>query len=168
MAIRRLHKVGIILPRDILAYMLLHKLPSSLKVIKQQITHSEIGINPELVLDHLQILANDFRNKEENKIQLTALQTQNEKGPFPKCTGGKNNPNSYHSPANCWALHPELRDIYLKKKYPNGIPSTVSCFHTKNNSFLPIDVILDSGSSSHMFCNSDFFIAIEYKEIGHV
>lgn len=119
-AIRRLHKVGIILPRDILAYMLLHKLPNSLKVVKQQIAHSGIEITPKIVLDHLQIFANDLRNKDKNKVQLTALQTQNKRPPLPKCTSGKHNPNSYHSPKNCWALHPELRDAYLKRENEDG------------------------------------------------
>lgn len=111
--IHRLYEVGINLPPDIVAYMLLHKLPPSFRVVKEQITHSSV-ISPDLVLDHLQISANKRRIKEEGKVQLTALCTN--RGPLPRCTGGKHNNLAPHSPANCWALHPELRDAYLKKK----------------------------------------------------
>ncbi|KNZ54404.1 uncharacterized protein VP01_2957g2, partial [Puccinia sorghi] len=54
-SISRLHEVGIDLPKDIIAYLILHKLPASMTNISQQITHSDKPITAELVLDHLRL-----------------------------------------------------------------------------------------------------------------
>lgn len=60
--VNKLHKIGIILPVDILTYMILDKLPDSLRNIKQSITHSNVQseINPDAVLDHLRIHMNEL------------------------------------------------------------------------------------------------------------
>ncbi|KNZ48230.1 uncharacterized protein VP01_5814g2 [Puccinia sorghi] len=55
-AISRLHEVVIILPKDIIAYLLLHKLPPSTTNISQQITHSDKEITAELVLERLTLI----------------------------------------------------------------------------------------------------------------
>ncbi|KNZ51478.1 uncharacterized protein VP01_3938g1, partial [Puccinia sorghi] len=47
-AVSRLHEVGINLPKDIIAYLILHKLPSSMINISQQITHSNKPITLDL------------------------------------------------------------------------------------------------------------------------
>ncbi|KNZ52391.1 hypothetical protein VP01_3598g1 [Puccinia sorghi] len=58
-SISRLHEVGIDLPKDIIPYLILHKLPASMTDISQQITHSDKPITAKLVLDHLRLYAND-------------------------------------------------------------------------------------------------------------
>ncbi|KNE96871.1 hypothetical protein PSTG_09855 [Puccinia striiformis f. sp. tritici PST-78] len=55
----RLFEIGIDLPKDMIAYLLLKKLPPSLSNISQQITHSDKAITNDLVLDHLRLFNND-------------------------------------------------------------------------------------------------------------
>lgn len=122
-AIRRLHKVGIDLPQDILAYMLIHKLPPSMSNIKDQITHNRDSINPERVLDHVRIYLNNQKPKEDLNLLPSALISTGrsmDSSSLPKCSGGKHNPNNYHSAANFWALHPELKEEYLKRRNGNS------------------------------------------------
>jgi len=115
-AISRLHEVGIILPKDIIAYLILHKLPSSMTNISQQITHSDKEITPELVLDHLRLYANDQQvlsnAGSSNKQTPVSLLTEEEK----KCRRGWHNPNAYHPKSNCWFLYPHLRPPNEEKK----------------------------------------------------
>lgn len=49
----KLEEVGIDLPSDILSYLILFKLPDSLKSIQSQIMHSGIDLSVNLVLNHL-------------------------------------------------------------------------------------------------------------------
>ncbi|KNZ44245.1 hypothetical protein VP01_9377g1, partial [Puccinia sorghi] len=77
--ISRLHEVGIELPKDIIAYLILNKLPPSTSNISQQITHSEKEITPELVLDHLQLYMNDQQfvaTNSSSKTVPTSLHTE--------------------------------------------------------------------------------------------
>lgn len=108
-AISKLHEVGIKLPKDIIAYLILHKLPPSLTNISQQITHSDKEITPDLVLDHLRLYANDQQTLSNgggpNKQAPVSLLTEEEK----KCRRGWHNPNSTnHTKPNCWFLYPHL------------------------------------------------------------
>lgn len=63
-AIRRLHKVGIKIPTNIIAYMLIHKLPGSMSNIKDCIIHNQNLVNPDTVLEHIQIHFNNVKIKE--------------------------------------------------------------------------------------------------------
>ncbi|KNZ55087.1 hypothetical protein VP01_276g7 [Puccinia sorghi] len=144
-AISRLHEVGIILPKDIVAYLILHKLPLSMTNISQQITHSDKEITPELVLDHLQLYANDQQilsnTGSSNKHTPVSLLTKEEK----KCQRGWHNLNANHPKPKCWFLYPHLRPSYEEKK----MEASVSSFHS-SLSKLNATFILDSGPSSHM------------------
>ncbi|KNZ53819.1 hypothetical protein VP01_3128g3 [Puccinia sorghi] len=107
--ISRLHEVGIDLPKDIVAYLILHKLPPSMSNISQQITHSDKEITPELVLDHLRLYANDqltlANSGGSSKQTPVALLTEDEK----KCRRGWHNPNlTSHPKSNFWFLYPHL------------------------------------------------------------
>ncbi|KNZ55916.1 hypothetical protein VP01_2543g1 [Puccinia sorghi] len=115
-AISRLHEVGINLPKDIIAYLILHKLPPSMTNISQQITHSDKEITAELVLDHLRLYANDQQilslTGSSNKQTPVSLLTNEER----KCRRGWHNPNALHSKSNCWFLYPHLRPSSEDKK----------------------------------------------------
>jgi hypothetical protein len=63
-SIKKLVDVGIDLPQDILAYLLLFKFPDSLQSLKQQIMHSDKDLLVEFVCNHL----NQFNN--ENKAEF--------------------------------------------------------------------------------------------------
>jgi len=109
-SISRLHEVGIILPKDILAYLILNKLPPSMSNISQQITHSEKEITPELVLDHLRLYMNDqqfLASTSSSKTVPTSLLTAESR----KCKKGWHNPNAAHPKSNCWFLYPHLRPV---------------------------------------------------------
>ncbi|KNZ56017.1 hypothetical protein VP01_251g9 [Puccinia sorghi] len=162
-AISRLHEVGIILPKDIIAYLILHKLPPSMTNISQQITHSDKEITPELVLDHLRLYANDqqilVNSGGSNKQTPVSLLTDEEK----KCRRGWHNPNANHPKPNCWFLYPHLRPSYEDKK----TEASVSSFHS-SLSKLNATFVLDSGSSSHMVYDVDLFISLDSSEEGCV
>lgn len=108
-AISCLHEVGIDLPKDIIAYLILHKLPPSMINISQQITHSDKEITADLVLDHLQLFANDQQNLANagtsSKSAPVSLLTDDSK----KCKKGWHNPQARNNMANCWFLYPHLR-----------------------------------------------------------
>jgi len=108
-AVSRLHEVGIDLPNDIIAYLILHKLPLSMNNISQQITHSDKTINLELVLDHLRLYSNDQQILAgSSKAAPVALMTDDSK----KCKKGWHNPQATgHSLRNCWFLYPHLRPV---------------------------------------------------------
>ncbi|KNZ54063.1 hypothetical protein VP01_3056g2, partial [Puccinia sorghi] len=139
--ISRLHKVGIELPKDIVAYLILNKLPPSVSNISQQITHSEKEITPKLVLDHLRLYMNDqqfLATNSSSKTVPTSLHTEESR----KCKKGWHNPNAAHPKATCWFLYPHLRPgensgetsslghvSYHQIRQKLGIPlrNTVSC-----------------------------------------
>ncbi|KNZ53850.1 hypothetical protein VP01_3119g2 [Puccinia sorghi] len=162
-AISRLHEVGINLPKDIIAYLILHKLPPSMTNISQQITHSDKEITAELVLDHLRLYANDQQilslTGSSNKQTPVSLLTNEER----KCRRGWHNPNALHSKSNCWFLYPHLRPSSEDKK----MEASVSSFHS-SLSKLNATFILDSGSSSHMVSDMDLFISLDTTKEGFV
>lgn len=109
-SISRLHEVGITLPKDIIAYLILNKLPPSMSNISQQITHSEKEITPELVLDHLRLYMNDqqfLASNSSTKTVPTSLLTDESR----KCKKGWHNPNAAHPKTTCWFLYPHLRPV---------------------------------------------------------
>lgn len=94
-----MQEIGILLPQDVLAYMILRKLPDSLKVIKQQVTHSKISseITPDAVLDHLRIHMNEQRlslstDDASNLAGTTSLFTD----PSKKCKKKRHNVLANH------------------------------------------------------------------------
>ncbi|KNE97281.1 hypothetical protein PSTG_09390 [Puccinia striiformis f. sp. tritici PST-78] len=94
----RLFEIGIDLPKDMITYLLLKKLPSSLSNISQQITHSDKAITSDLVLDHLRLYNND------QLTDVVSLFTDASK----KCKKNAHNVQSNHHEAKCWMLYPHL------------------------------------------------------------
>lgn len=108
--VNKLHKICIVLPVDILTYMILDKLLDSMRNIKQQITHSNFQskINPNAVLDHLRIHMNEKRmnnGTSSGSQQLASLFTD----ASGKCKPKKNNTMANHPKHKCWMLYPHLR-----------------------------------------------------------
>lgn len=168
LTISRMHKVGINIPEDIIAYLILEKLPPSMDTISQQITHSDKLIHPETVLDHLRLFNNDKKLSNVIKNENTSLFTTGSSFvPNPnKCKIGKHNPKSNHSPATCFFLHPKLRSNCAK---PNSNHQMVSFnlarypFKISKNCF-----VLDSGSSDHMICDANLFSSLTLHDKGIV
>lgn len=166
-ALSRLHEVGIDLPKDIIAYLILHKLPSTMSNISQQITHSDKQISADLVLDHLRLFANDQQilanTGGSSKTASVSLLTDDSK----KCKKGWHNPRATgHTLPNCWFLYPHLRPGQEGEKGKRG-ESSVSSFHS-SLSKSSANFILDSGSSSHMVSDANLFVSLDNSEQGVV
>lgn len=108
-----MQEIGILLPQDVLAYMVLRKLPHSFKVIKQQVTHSKVSseITPDAVLDHLRINLNEqrFNSSAENGGSLSGPVTALFTDPLGKCKTKKHNTLANHPEHKCWMLYTHLR-----------------------------------------------------------
>ncbi|KAI7934024.1 hypothetical protein MJO29_016595 [Puccinia striiformis f. sp. tritici] len=161
----RLFEIRIDLPKDMIAYMLLKKLPSSLSNISQQITHSDKPITSDLVLDHLRLFNNDqlviSNRSSTSKTEVVSLFTNASK----KCKKNAHNVQSNHPEAKCWMLYPHLRPA--PGTNTGRQESSVSSFHTSLSQTSPL-FILDSGSSAHMVSNFNLFYAINQTEVGIV
>ncbi|KNZ57215.1 hypothetical protein VP01_220g4 [Puccinia sorghi] len=109
--------IGIKIEEDIITYDLLNQLPSSLDNIKQKITHSPEGneINPETLLHHLEIHLNKLRVSNSNQGELIAATMYTSEDQ--RFTSGTHNPNSKtHTKDKCWAIYPQKRVAFLKKR----------------------------------------------------
>lgn len=122
----RLHEVGIDLPSNIIAYLILEKLPANMDTVVQQITHSDKKISPEQVLDHLQMFNNNrFLNRDltgdkpEESSNLVSFLTSNVK----PCNDKWHNPKATHPEGRCWKLYPHLKPSFPKKKKNATDPS---------------------------------------------
>ncbi|KNZ55343.1 hypothetical protein VP01_2704g5 [Puccinia sorghi] len=161
-AIVKMVDVGINIPEDIITYDLIKRLPNSLDNIKQSITHSRDGedIKPEKLLDHLEIHLNELKVSAATKGEVVAASMYTSEDH--KCLGGRHNPSSKtHPKEKCWAVYPEQRLAFLKKKEEAQV-STYSTF----SSLQPSIFILDSGSSSHMISDRQLFLTLDENEGG--
>ncbi|KNZ54706.1 hypothetical protein VP01_2878g3 [Puccinia sorghi] len=131
-AIKKMIDVGIDLPQDILAYLVLFKFPPSLQLLKRQIMHSDKDLKVEFVCNHLTQFINESKAeiRESNSSTDAALYagkndkfnrsmrttkssgSQDSGGNSKKdsrCTEGHHNPkqDQNHKSDACWHLHPE-------------------------------------------------------------
>ncbi|KNZ62188.1 hypothetical protein VP01_1301g7 [Puccinia sorghi] len=125
-AIKKLVDVGIELPQDILAYLVLFKFPNSLQSLKRQIMHSDKDLNVEFVCNHLTQFNNEARAElKESSSKNSEAALFSSKGKFAKSSGkecsersgqsssswrcreGYHNPkqDKNHSIENCWHLN---------------------------------------------------------------
>jgi hypothetical protein len=65
-AIKKLVDVGIDLPKDVLAYLILFKFPDLLNNLKRQIMHSDKDLTAEFVCNHLTQFNNESRAKSKD------------------------------------------------------------------------------------------------------
>ncbi|KNZ61785.1 hypothetical protein VP01_1358g6 [Puccinia sorghi] len=129
-SIKKMIDVGIDLPQDILAYLVLFKFPASLQPLKRQIMHSDKDLKVEFVCNHLTQFNNEAKaetretapteaalytgkNEKFNKNMRNSKSGQNQGSSGnqknSRCTEGSHNPkqDSNHSSDACWHLHPE-------------------------------------------------------------
>ncbi|KNZ53397.1 hypothetical protein VP01_3250g2 [Puccinia sorghi] len=179
-SIKKLVDVGIDLPQDILAYLILFKFPDNLQILKQQIMHSDKDLSVEFVCNHL----NQFNNK--NKVEIKEPSTSSNQATLysnknknigrsenqdagnkkeKRCTKGYHNPkqDANHKEDSCWHLHPEIALMWWREaqekwestQKTNYFMSLVTLWVENGDN--KSKIILDSGSSSHVFNDHRFF-----------
>lgn len=174
----KLDKVGITLPVDILSYLILFKLPDSLKAMRSQIMNSGSDLNVNLVLNHLIQHKNETQSKavETTDINSALFHSNSSKeSETPKCNNGKHNPAIKSHPASsCWIEFPELRPDHSSNKgrqsFKNKQPAeshyhdyAFFCASNQLSHLYPDQYILDSGCSIHMFHDWKSFFSISEK-----
>ncbi|KNZ58905.1 hypothetical protein VP01_1836g6 [Puccinia sorghi] len=148
-SIKKLVDVGIDLPQDILAYLILFKFPDLMQALKRQVMHSDKELTVEFKFQKAESSGNVGK----------------------RCKTRYHNPkqNSNHDADSCWHLHPERapewwRDAQAKweaSKRTNYFMSLVTLWIESGSH--DSKIILDSGSSSHIFNDPRFF---EHLELG--
>ncbi|KNZ54495.1 hypothetical protein VP01_2932g7 [Puccinia sorghi] len=188
-AIKKLVDVGIELPQDILAYLVLFKFPNSLQSLKRQIMHSDKDLNVEFVCNHLIQFNNESRAelKETNKSTEAALfnakprssRNQEDKRPNnanqssgSKCRSGFHNPkqDNNHTSDKCWHLHPDIAPEWWRDSQAQWLANKSKKTENYFMSLLTLwvesgdpksRIILDSGASAHIFNDEKFFESLE-------
>ncbi|KNZ48282.1 hypothetical protein VP01_577g8 [Puccinia sorghi] len=184
-SIKKLVDVGIELPQDILAYLVLFKFPNSLQTLKRQIMHSDKELSVEFVCNHLIQFNNESRAeiKETSgsnpEAALFSNRGRNDKNSgkdkpnAPKrCKSGYHNPkqDANHSADNCWHLHPEIAPDWWKEsqaQWKAGKGKEKESYYLALltrwiESGNPKDrIVLDTGASAHIFNDEKFFLNIK-------
>ena len=120
--------VGITLPKDIITYDLLQRLPSSLENIKQSINYSKNSedIKPNALLDHLKIHLNKLKVISAGKIESISA-TMFTKEDLQCILGQHNHLSKTKTKDLCWMVYPKKHKAFLKKRdncksvhYPNS------------------------------------------------
>ncbi|KNZ61296.1 hypothetical protein VP01_14239g1, partial [Puccinia sorghi] len=111
-AIKKLVDVGIELPKDILAYLVLFKFPNSLQTLKRQIMHSDKDLTVEFEMGSKPGEAALFSSKGKS-FKSNGNERPDGSNPLnnsKRCKAGYHNPkqDKNHSSENCWHLHPEV------------------------------------------------------------
>ncbi|KNZ47798.1 hypothetical protein VP01_6130g1, partial [Puccinia sorghi] len=189
-AIKKLVDVGIDLLQDILAYLVLFKFPNLLQTLKHHIMHLDKELDVQFVCNHLIQFNNEAKvesTKTNSGTTEAALFSQKGKGNksqgknrsnnqtngSKRCKSGYNNlkQDANHSSENCWHLHPDKAPDWWKELQEQWKASK-----EKENYFMSLltlwiksgdpksRIILDSGASSHIFNNPQFF---NHLEIGN-
>jgi hypothetical protein len=191
-SIKKLLDVGIDLPKDILAYLILFKFPDSLQSLKRQVMHSDKELTVDFVCNHLTQFNNESRaeTKEASSSTQASLYSnksnsnrqkgvsKGEKGGTSqkRCTTGWHNPNQErnHTADLCWHLHPDKAPDWWREaqakweagketaKKTNYFMSLITLWI--NNGDIKSKIILDSGSSSHVFNDTRYFDRLDYGD----
>ncbi|KNZ46501.1 hypothetical protein VP01_720g8 [Puccinia sorghi] len=181
--IKKMVDVGIKLPEDILAYLVLFKFPNSLQNLKRQIMHSDKDLDVKFVCNHLIQFNNESRAESKEKdVSNTEAVLFSQKGKSKsngqsnqskRCRNGYHNPkqDENHSKDNCWHLHPEVAPDWWKESQAQWKAGKEK--EKKENYFMSLltlwiesgdpknRIILDSGASTHIFNDKKFFDSIE-------
>lgn len=172
--------VGIDLPNDILAYLILFKFPSNLENLKQQIMHGEKLITVEVLFNHLTQYNNKRKaqfktRKSATDVSLVTFKGRTDKDdrkPWIRCKEGFHNPNAPHPESSCFHLHPQIApDWWVKQKneWKNRTKKTPTInYHTLLTLWINADstpnLLLDSGANIHIFNNLKYFISIDLQD----
>ncbi|KAI7962507.1 hypothetical protein MJO28_000601 [Puccinia striiformis f. sp. tritici] len=191
-AIKKLVDIGIDLPQDILAYLILFKLPDTFQLLKRQIMHSDKSLTVKFVCDHLV----QFNNENQAEVressstnQAALISTKNQRSNKnnegqsgqsgagsnrgKRCTTGFHNPkqDDNHSSDSCWHLHPdkapewwrEAQAKWQSNKNVNYYTSLVTLWTNDGGS--KTKIVLDSGASAHIFNDVQFFSNLELRDL---
>ncbi|KNZ54671.1 hypothetical protein VP01_2888g2 [Puccinia sorghi] len=178
-AIKKMVDVGIELPQDILAYLVLFKFPNSLQTLKRQIMHSDKDLDVEA--ESSKSIGNPteaalFSSKGKSNKNQGNERTNGQPNSSKRCRSGYHNPkqDENHSSENCWHLHPNIAPDWWKESQAQWKANKEK--KEKENYFLSLltlwidsgdpnqRIILDSGASAHIFNDSRFF---EHLEMGN-
>ncbi|KNZ53473.1 hypothetical protein VP01_322g3 [Puccinia sorghi] len=187
--IKKMIDVGIDLPQDILAYLVLFKFPASLQLLKRQIMHSDKDLKVEFVCNHLTQFNNESKaetretsstdaalyagkNEKFNKTMRGSKQSAGGNQKASRCTEGWHNPKQdvNHTSDACWHLHPDKAPDWWResqekwktnknKDQVNYYLSLVTLWINHGNS--KSRIILDSGASAHIFNDERYFSHLE-------
>ncbi|KNZ53007.1 hypothetical protein VP01_3372g2 [Puccinia sorghi] len=188
--------VGIDLPQDILAYLILFKFPASLQLLKRQIMHSDKDLKVEFVCNHLTQFNNEAKaetrdngsfeavlyagkNERFNRSMRGLKSGSNNSQKGSRCTEGSHNPkqDSNHSSDTCWHLHPEKapdwwrenQEKWKSSKDKNQVNYYMSLITLWINQGDPKSrIILDSGASAHIFNDKQYFSRLELSDLDSI
>lgn len=113
--IKKIFNIGIDLPQDIIAYLILFKFPSLLQELKRKLMHSDKTIHVNFVCSHLTQFNNKVKAENANKsISFTDSALVTNKTKFKnqqsnQCVKGYHNPkqDKNNSERECFHLHPD-------------------------------------------------------------
>lgn len=184
--IKRMLEVGIDLPQDILAYLILFKFPDGLQLLKKQLMHSDKELSVEFICNHLIQHSNEHRAERREGASEAALATTwaqprprapPNQGPplnhqpsgrsYPRCSNGRHNPRLDHShtQAECWHENPSAAPDWWRSGRRKGDKSNTNYFLSLISLWIDAGdprsrLILDSGSSAHVFNDRSFFSSL--------
>ncbi|KAG0149668.1 hypothetical protein CROQUDRAFT_131073 [Cronartium quercuum f. sp. fusiforme G11] len=97
-----------------IAYFILHLLPESFSHLKITITHgaeiTDQALTISTVLNHLQQFINDKKVTSSSSSNTAFSARCSSSNQWPTCSKGKHNPDTTHSEAQCFQLHPDLKN----------------------------------------------------------
>ncbi|KNZ54267.1 hypothetical protein VP01_2994g3 [Puccinia sorghi] len=191
-AMKKLIDVGIDLPKDVLAYLILFKFPPTLNTLKRQLMHTDKNLTAEFVCDHLTQFNNETRaeSKEststeaalftgkQNK-QNSSKKNNNQPKSSQRCTEGFHNPkqDENHTSDTCWHLHPDRAPDWWKESQAKWKANKEKSQTGQANYYMSLltlwinqgdaesRLILDSGASAHIFNDKRFFSELELKNL---
>lgn len=159
--LKKFTEVGIELPSEIIAYLVLFKFPTTMQSMKSQIMHTTTKMKMDVVLNHLiqhknKVIAQDDRAEPVNVALYHG----------PRCENGKHNPEvTSHLAKSCWFEFPELKPPSTHNRGKKSKPTQTKeahfysffCGLSSNTNVASSRFILDSGCSVHMLINKDWF-----------
>jgi hypothetical protein len=168
----RFHEIGIEIANDIVTYLIVNKLPSSLENLAKRITQLDETVTPETAMELLRTYNNDRSMKSGNSGTWSnpiALLTVFTDTADTRCKKGAHNtaaPN--HDQAHCWKLFPKkCLPHYQNQGKKEKTKSTVSTFLSSISKHSS-QFILDSGSLAHMVSSRELVHTLELKDLGTV
>ncbi|KNZ48274.1 hypothetical protein VP01_5782g2 [Puccinia sorghi] len=167
--IKKMVHVGIDLPQDILAYLVLFKFPPSMQILKRQIMHLDKELNVEFRRHYSRARTRKKPgNKQNNNLSK-------------RCRNGYHNPKQdvNHNSESCWHLHPEKAPEWWRESQAQWKASKEAKDKSENYfiSLLTLwvelgdpksRIILDSGASGHIFNDLKFFNDIKMGEFDSI
>lgn len=175
-SIEKMNDIGIDLPQDILAYLILFKFPVTLHDLKRQLMHSNKTIGVDFVCNHLIQYNNKVKAESSDKIisapktALVSGKNRFKSQSNSRCVEGYHNPkqDKNHLESECFHLHPEKapewwRDNQAKWREKQKSKSESAHYHAfvtdwiESKVTLSQNILMDSGASAHFFNNKRFF-----------